>query len=83
MHPNSWKTLNFCTVLRKLVQLCQMTQQTHKTVPLAHGLLVWLNFNSHQTTPKLILESIHSHSDLSMQKRSQLCELTHGSARFI
>lgn len=69
--------------LWKLVQLCQMTQQTHKTVPLAHGLLVWLNFNSHQITPKLILESIHSHSDLSMQKQPQLSKLTHGSEQFI
>lgn len=69
--------------LRKLVQLCQMTQQSHKTVPLAHGLLVWLNFNSHQITPKLILESIHSHSDLSMQKRPQLSKSAHGSEQFI
>lgn len=78
MHPNSQKTLDFCrgpafekacTVTPHNAANCK--QQTHKAVPLAHGLLAWLDFNSHRVIPKLFLKSIHSHKHLAMQKWPQ------------
>lgn len=90
MYRNSQLTLDVCirtafgkacTVMPNDTANCK--QQTHKAVPVAHDVLGWLNFNAHQTTPKLFWKLIHSQKHLLMQKWHQMSKQPLGSKKFI